>query len=336
MLEGEGRKDLPYPFSLPHLEFYQRCQTVSQRAERWLPLPRSHVERRVLKQLAKVLARFEELPRLAWAVSKLERGWQAFCELRDVLRLTDAALPRGDLRYLPTRELPELERARLGDIEKTTTAYREQLRKRLTDSNGSSCAEAVLLKYRDRYADHLFGHPAKHDEDGKIIAVVERTNNLSEHYFGTDKQKLRRRLGRVHLGRDPEDQPAQAALASNLHHGDYVRVLCGSLEHLPTAFAEADQAQFDTTPLVDQRLVRSHHIAHCDPEALALYLFLVTVADVRGLSFYADASIGRLLSLSPQCLAQAREVLVGAGRSGAAPGSKRKVVFSPTRAASTS
>jgi hypothetical protein len=26
-----------------------------QRAERWLPLPRSHVERRILKQLAKVL-----------------------------------------------------------------------------------------------------------------------------------------------------------------------------------------------------------------------------------------------------------------------------------------
>ena len=64
---------------------------------------------------------------------------------------------------------------------------------------------------------------------------------------------------------------------------------------------------------VDQRLVRDHHIAHCDPQALALYLFLVTVADARGLSFYADVSIGRLLSLSPQRLEQAREVLVGAG-----------------------
>ena len=64
---------------------------------------------------------------------------------------------------------------------------------------------------------------------------------------------------------------------------------------------------------VDQRLVRDHHIAHCDPEALALYLFLVTVADARGLSFYADASIGRMLSLPPQRLEQAREALVGAG-----------------------
>jgi hypothetical protein len=64
---------------------------------------------------------------------------------------------------------------------------------------------------------------------------------------------------------------------------------------------------------VDQRLVRDHHITHCDPEALALYLFLVTVADARGLSFYADASIGRLLSLPLQRLEAARAALIRAG-----------------------
>ena len=64
---------------------------------------------------------------------------------------------------------------------------------------------------------------------------------------------------------------------------------------------------------IDQRLVRDRHIARCDSEALALYLFLITVADARGLSFYADASIGRLLSLSPQRLEQARKALVEAG-----------------------
>ena len=64
---------------------------------------------------------------------------------------------------------------------------------------------------------------------------------------------------------------------------------------------------------VDQRLVRDRYINRCDPEALALYLFLVTVADAQGLSFYADASIARLLSLSLQRLETAREVLLGAG-----------------------
>jgi hypothetical protein len=241
VLEGEGRKDLPYPFSLPHLDFYRRCREATQRAERWLPLPRSYVERRALKQLAKVLAQFDELPRLAWVVTKLQSGWQAFSELRDILRLTDAELPRGDLRYLSTREFPELEKARLSAIEETTKAYHQQLRKRVADSHSPSSAEAVILTYLDRYAKQLFGHPATYDDDGNIVFVVERTNNVAEHFFGADKQKLRRRLGRANLGRDLEDQPAQAILASNLVHSDYVRVLCGSLEHLPAAFAELDQ-----------------------------------------------------------------------------------------------
>ena len=64
---------------------------------------------------------------------------------------------------------------------------------------------------------------------------------------------------------------------------------------------------------IDQRLVRDHHIERCDSAALALYLFLVTVADAQGLSYYADASIGRLLSLRPEALAGARAALVRAG-----------------------
>jgi len=64
---------------------------------------------------------------------------------------------------------------------------------------------------------------------------------------------------------------------------------------------------------VDQRLVRDHHIERCDSAALALYLFLVTVADAQGLSYYADASIERLVSLRPEALAAARESLIRAG-----------------------
>jgi hypothetical protein len=37
---------------------------------------------------------------------------------------------------------------------------------------------------------------------------------------------------------------------------------------------------------IDQRLVRDGHTARCSAEALALYLFLVTVADAQGLSYY--------------------------------------------------
>lgn len=44
---------------------------------------------------------------------------------------------------------------------------------------------------------------------------------------------------------------------------------------------------------IDQRLVREHHIERLSHAAAALYLFLLTVADASGLSFYSERSIGR-------------------------------------------
>jgi hypothetical protein len=64
---------------------------------------------------------------------------------------------------------------------------------------------------------------------------------------------------------------------------------------------------------IDQRLVRDGYIGQCNNQALALYLLLVTVADAQGLSYYGDATISRLLSVSPQQLEQARRDLIGVG-----------------------
>ena len=61
---------------------------------------------------------------------------------------------------------------------------------------------------------------------------------------------------------------------------------------------------------VDQRLVRDRHLERCNVSAWALYLFLVTVADARGLSYYADDSICRLLSLEGRRLIQSRQALI--------------------------
>jgi hypothetical protein len=55
------------------------------------------------------------------------------------------------------------------------------------------------------------------------------------------------------------------------------------------------------------------HIARCGPQALALYLLLVTVADAQGLSYYSDKTAARLLSLNEAQLREARCSLLAAG-----------------------
>jgi len=64
---------------------------------------------------------------------------------------------------------------------------------------------------------------------------------------------------------------------------------------------------------LDQRLVRDGHIGRLTHRAAALYLFLVTVADARGLSYYCDASVCRRLGLDESWLDEARRELVQTG-----------------------
>jgi hypothetical protein len=64
---------------------------------------------------------------------------------------------------------------------------------------------------------------------------------------------------------------------------------------------------------VDHRLVRDRHIESCSHPALALYLFLVTVADQEGLSYYSDASLTSRLDMDAQALSSARQNLVREG-----------------------
>ncbi len=61
---------------------------------------------------------------------------------------------------------------------------------------------------------------------------------------------------------------------------------------------------------VDQRLVRERYIDQLSHEACALYLFLVTVADAQGLSYYAEQTLCQRLSMSEVQLGQARQALI--------------------------
>lgn len=61
---------------------------------------------------------------------------------------------------------------------------------------------------------------------------------------------------------------------------------------------------------VDHRLVRERYIDTLSHSTSALYLFLVTVSDVRGLSYYGDASLCKRLNMEEEILSGARNELI--------------------------
>ena len=64
---------------------------------------------------------------------------------------------------------------------------------------------------------------------------------------------------------------------------------------------------------IDQRLVREKHISALSCQSCALYLFLVTVADAEGLSYYSESSILKYLPFDSASLENARKELCATG-----------------------
>jgi len=64
---------------------------------------------------------------------------------------------------------------------------------------------------------------------------------------------------------------------------------------------------------IDHRLVQENCFVRCDHSAWALYLFLTSVGDAQGLSYYSDASLMRRLTMDPLALSASRQQLVQAG-----------------------
>jgi hypothetical protein len=61
---------------------------------------------------------------------------------------------------------------------------------------------------------------------------------------------------------------------------------------------------------VDQALVQQHFIDRCEARSAALYLFLITVSDAQGLSYYGASTLARRLRLSDEQFAAARQQLI--------------------------
>jgi hypothetical protein len=61
---------------------------------------------------------------------------------------------------------------------------------------------------------------------------------------------------------------------------------------------------------IDHRLVREGYFEQCSCDALALYLFLLTVADARGLSYYSQPSLMKSLKMGTVRFSQARSELI--------------------------
>jgi len=225
--EGSG---LGFPFDLPWRDLFCRgLQLLAAVRTFRRTVPADTPIRKALETLERMLRPLEgNQPPLLLIQDALSKRADLFHRLRAVLRLEEKN---------PTAKKLDQIQAALQHLEASLRSKRPE-RGPAKDTRG---AIDLILAHLDRHGPHLWGHAIRIPRRaGGGIGLVARTNNGLESLFHTIKHGERRRSGRKILTQDFEVLPPAAALATNLHHGDYVTLVCGSLDRLPEAFAQLD------------------------------------------------------------------------------------------------
>ena len=228
---------LDFPFDRPYLDFYNRCKTALRASDAFLrnPPPDKNVAS-ALRRFHRILEAIECEVAFRQVTKRLCRRAALFDKLRAVLRMATT---------LPEKE-DEQDLNRMRDkLNEWIVMLRKQ---RPTRGPAVDIREAIdlILKHIDVHGSNLWGHCIDLPQCvGGGTRLVPRTNAIAENFFKRIKHDERRRSGRKNLGQDLENMPAEAALAYNLEHDDYVSLLCGSLNLLPEAFAELDRNESD-------------------------------------------------------------------------------------------
>lgn len=222
-----------FPFDRPYLDFYNRALIALRATDAFLRKPPEDSQvRQALKHLHQRLAPVDSDVPFHQIVHRLRCRVSLFDEMRDVFRV--AGKPVKD-------ETPQ----GLRDIHNQFEAWKDSLDcKRPSRGRGKDLREAIdiIRSHIQRHGKNLWGHAITLPESaGGGIRLASRTNCLLENSFKHMKHGERRRSGRRILTKDLEFLPAGVAFTWNLKQNDYVKIVCGSLEHLPAAFAELDR-----------------------------------------------------------------------------------------------
>jgi hypothetical protein len=273
---ADGRNE-GFPFDLPYLDLYVRCLHIRWAVDGFLRKePADAKVKKFLARLQKILAPMDcDVPPFAQVAQDLDKRAKLFAEVRTALRLAPQSTGRSEGAAAPSDALPTA--TEFADIRAAVATLTARLKARRPERGPATDirqAIAIVLTHLDRHGPFLWGHAITVNEETGRVRLVDRTNNILEGFFHGMKHGERRRSGRKVLTQDFERLPAAAALALNLTRPDYIAILCGSVEHLPRAFATLDEdnrshslpartqemltgeKETASMPLADKRLIR--------------------------------------------------------------------------------
>lgn len=233
----EDNKGMRFPYVLPYLNLYERCQTG---LEAVTALRRTAAEGRTSPKYLRELedkmrdvleGQDEEAKTLRARTASLKESYGLFETLRERLRVPK---DKGDI---PRDKLLVHSNEMIAKMKKELEDYREGLRKVVAD--GKHPKERIVLEHLDKYWSHIVLENVAVNVNGKEVMIeIPRTTSGNESCFGMMKSDVRKRLGKKDIGRELNRYGDYLCYVQNLKREDYVRLVCGTIEDLPRAFEE--------------------------------------------------------------------------------------------------
>jgi hypothetical protein len=241
-----------FPFARPLADLFKRCQAACDVLSvlQLYPALDNSVKKHA-QRLQKTIFPFLQSDAVTQTIQELRDRVVLFDSLRVVFKLEsdmpetvsptnsdDSKNINNDKKNLAFEEFEANVKKNVGTF-LTSLKVKYQI---MSQKNSMKKAVKIVIDHLDNHWQYLWGHPIRLQAEGKFsYRVIERTNNLLETFFGRLKHRERRRSGRKNLNYDFERMQASVAIAANLLDADYVSIMYGSLDSLPSLFSQIDQ-----------------------------------------------------------------------------------------------
>jgi hypothetical protein len=240
--DGNG---LPYPFSLPAVDFYQRCHEAGERTRNAIRARANrNMSSKLLCRLEGILDRLNPPPavlgRLKTDFDALCERWTWFQRIRVALRYRNGPIPLSTTIRLSDKDL-EKGRRKLDRILAKIAAFHANAGK---DHHGQGLGRA-LKKVADMIIerrDNLFAPNVLVIADGKpTVKTLPRTNTPEEWEFREARRHGRRIRGNANIEPQFQRDGPGMLMVQNLRDRKYVRLVYGSTGQMATRFAKVSR-----------------------------------------------------------------------------------------------
>jgi hypothetical protein len=219
-----------------------------------------------LNSLQKILKKIKDGRTFRAVDKELRAQKKQFDKLRHILRAAPFEEGKTELQRQYSTLSPK-------EIKVSLDEFFAELKVISTDDKQSELEKntaKTLMKHIDKYKDQLTLEVK--NTRGKIIRVP-RTNNVCEHGFRDEKRAARQSCGKARIHRELDHLPAEAALAANFRHSEWVKDVFGdSLPWEHFHLSDREEIKHELTemkkmrsskraPLIEARLINFPQLA---------------------------------------------------------------------------